>query len=190
MTNSVISCRTAWQTMTEAAAQASVRNYSQCLDMSDYCVETELFPKEVLEAYSAWNLGQEISSDQQKFFSSLRGGGQGDYRDNMPEKIANVVHCLREFPESKRAVITICNEPLAEHSDDQNAKCMREIHFYYDGQKRLAATVLFRAQAAIIFPKNIHFIGSLMSTIASQLPGQPLLGELYYLTTLLVSDRA
>jgi hypothetical protein len=49
---------------------------------------------------------------------------------------------------------------------------------------------MFRAQAALIFPKNIHFIGSLMSEIASQLPGQPSLGRLFYLATILVSDRA
>eukprot|EP00971_Amphidinium_carterae_P160447 3180541-Amphidinium_carterae.1 len=36
-----------------------------------------------------------------------RGGEQGDYRDGMPEKIANVISCLKEEPRSKRAIVPI-----------------------------------------------------------------------------------
>ena len=92
-------------------------------------------------------------------------------------------------------------------------KCMREMHFYLeeeeeeeDGGWLLNATVLMRAQAAEIFPKNIHFIGSLMDRVADGLNQQCLdgasddmdasrgkgrvnLGVLFYLATTLVSVR-
>lgn len=183
------SCREAWEHMTEISRESSVRNFSQVLDMADYIVPTELFPHEVLDAYSAWNLGLTLTDEQRAHFNDERGGGQGDYRDGMAEKIANVVDCLNRFPDSKRAVITISNTPQAHHEDDDTAKCMREIHFTLE-EGTLNATVLFRAQAASIFPKNIHFIGSLMDTIASQLDSRPQVGSLYYLTTILVGDRS
>ena len=69
------------------------------------------------------------------------------------------------------------------------AKCMRELHFSLDGNT-LNASVFFRAQAASIFPKNIHFIGVLMDTIAHQLDAQPNVGSLHYFTTVLVGDRS
>jgi hypothetical protein len=184
------SCKQAWLDMTAATQRESVRNYLQLLDMADYLVETELFPAHVLDAYSTWNLEQDISDDQQQFFNSVRGGGQGDYREGMAAKIANVVDCLSSFPGSKRAIITVNNDPHADHRDDDAAKCMRELHLYLDDENQLCGTVLFRAQAALIFPKNIHFIGSLMTVIASQLPQRPNLGPLFYLATILVSDRA
>lgn len=175
--------------MTNVSLEEPVRNFTQLLDMETYVVETELFPLDVLDAYSSWNLGQELTSDQQRHFNDERGGGQGDYRNGMADKIANVVSCLNEFPASKRAVITISNEPFADHRDDNNAKCMREIHFYLEDNV-LNASVLFRAQAASIFPKNIHFIGSLMETIASQLEHPPTIGTLHYVATVLVNDRS
>lgn len=175
--------------MTELTEGKSVRNFSRLIDMSDFLVETSLFPSDVLEAYSAWNLEREIDEQQRAFFSAERGGGQGDYRKGMAAKIDNVVDCLTRFPQSKRAVITISNNPSPSHESDDDAKCLRELHFHID-EDRLCATVLFRAQAAQIFPKNIHFIGALMQEIASRLPGAPGLGTLYYLTTILVSDRS
>ncbi|GAB2198938.1 thymidylate synthase family protein [Sessilibacter sp. MAH4] len=184
-----ISCQQAWQNMTLATEENSVRNYTQLLDMSDYLVETELFSKPVLEAYSAWNLEKEITEDQKQYFSNLRGGGQGDYRDGMQKKIANVVDCLTRFPKSKRAVITISNYPDHNHESDDQAKCMRELHFALTDDNKLIGTVFFRAQAALIFPKNIHFIGSVMSQIAEELPSKPDLGNLFYLATQLVSNR-
>lgn len=142
----------------------------------------------MLDAYSAWNLERELTDGQREHFNDERGGGQGDYRDGMSAKIANVVDCLNRYPESKRAVITISNTPAALHENDDTAKCMREIHFNLDGGT-LNATVFFRAQAASIFPKNIHFIGSLMDTIADQLDASPPVGSLFYLTSILVNDR-
>ena len=182
-------CREAWEHMTEISAEASVRNFTQELDMTDYVVETDLFPIAVLDAYSAWNLGDDLTADQREHFNEERGGGQGDYREGMDRKIANVVDCLNQFPESKRAVITIPNDSFAEHENDDLAKCMREVHFFLDGDT-LNASVLFRAQAASIFPKNIHFIGSLMDRIAEKLEAKPQVGSLHYLTTILVGDRS
>ena len=182
-------CREAWEHMTEISMEAPVRNFSQELDMTDYVVETELFPLDVLDAYSAWNLERELTDGQRRHFNVERGGGQGDYREGMAAKIANVVDCLNRFPESKRAVITISNFPDASHEDDDTAKCMREIHFNLDDGK-LNGSVLFRAQAASIFPKNIHFIGSLMDEVAAKLDTAPPVGSLHYLTTILVGDRS
>lgn len=186
----LITCRAAWQHMTESSAEQSVRNFVQVLDMNDFLIETDLFPKSALQAYSSWNLEKEISEEQQQYFSNHRGGGQGDYRNGMRRKIDNVVDCLRKFPQSKRATITVCNEPIPDHRSDDNAKCLRELHLYIDEDKRLSGTVLFRAQAAILFPKNIHFIGSIMTEVAERLPQKPALGNLFYLATILVSDRS
>ena len=108
----------------------------------------------------------------------------------MREKIANVVDCLTHFPESKRAVIAVCNNAAADHRSDDDAKCVREIHLYLDDAGQLSGTVLLRAQAAILFPKNIHMIGSIMAEVAGRLPQEPALGTLFYVTTILVSDRA
>lgn len=183
-------CKEIWEEMTELSKDNHVRNYACDIDMSDYLVETDLFPKDVLDAYSKWNLEKPLDDELKKHFSNTRGGDQGDYRTGMRAKTDNVVSCLNAFPESKRALITVCNNPTPDHSDDESAKCMREIHFYLDNDNRLNASVLFRAQAALIFPKNIHFIGSLMNEIASRLNTQPTLGYLHYTTTILVSDRS
>ena len=176
--------------MSEICGQQSVRNFVQVLDMSDYLVETDLFPRAVLEAYSDWNLERDVTEEQKQLFSNLRGGKQGDYREGMSRKITNVVECLTKYPQSKRAVITMCNQPIPDHSNDEDAKCLREIHLYFDEDNKLSATVVFRSQAALIFPKNIHFIGSVMAEVARRLPQEPVLGTLFYLATVLVSDRA
>lgn len=188
MSSEITSCASAWRHMTKLSEQGPVRNFVQTLDMSDYVVETPLFPKAVLETYSAWNMGQEISAEQAAHKTDQRGGLQGDYRDGMAAKIDNVVDCLTAFPESKRAVISISNNPAPEHASDADAKCLREIHLYLDNDK-LNGTMLLRAQAASIFPKNIHFVGSIMTEVARRLPQQPSLGNMFYLATLLVSDR-
>ena len=190
MTVQTKTCRSAWQHMTEVSKDASIRNFTQTLDMSDYLVETDVFPEEVLVAYSAYNMERELSAEQAKFMNANRGGAQGDYRDGMATKIANVVGCLTSFPQSKRALITVCNEPMPDHSSDSDAKCVRELQLYLDDNGNLSGTVFLRAQAAFLFPKNIHMIGSIMSEIAQQLPGKPALGTLFYLTGILVSDRS
>lgn len=181
-------CQQAWQTMTTLSHNQEVRNFTQTLAMDDYLVETELFPRLVLEAYTTWNLELPMGPQQMLLFNEQRGGGQGDYRQGMRKKIANVVDCLSRFPQSKRAVLTICNTAFAEHGNDEQAKCLREIHFYID-KNTLHASCFFRAQAASIFPKNIHFLGSLMHEIANSLPPPIDVGTLFYCTTLLVSDR-
>ena len=185
-----VSCREAYELMCEATAgQTPVRNFSLTIELDPWLVETDLFPQEALEVYSAWNLEQEISEPmREKYFSAHRGGSQGDYRDGMQAKMDNVIDCLTHFPHSKRATITIPNESSPSHTDDAAAKCMREIHFQLAGDQ-LNATVLFRAQAAEIFPKNIHFIGEMVLYIAQRLPELSQPGQLHYLTTILVADR-
>jgi thymidylate synthase len=190
MSIDVKSCRDAWQHMTNVSKGESVRNFVQLLDMSDFLVETEVFPEEVLIAYSAYNMEKDLGDEQLQFMNANRGGAQGDYRDGMAGKIANVVDCLTHFPESKRALITICNEPMPDHNSDSDAKCVRELQLYLDDDGKLSGTVFLRAQAAFLFPKNIHMIGSIMSNIANQLPTRPALGTLFYLAGILVADRA
>ena len=188
--NEVISCQEAYDLMCRLTAeQGPVRNLHLNIRLDPWLVETDLFPKEALTAYSAWNLELEIEPEiRKKYFSAHRGGSQGDYRDGMAAKIDNIVDCLTHFPQSKRAVITIPNESTPSHRDDADAKCMRELHFYLEGNQ-LNATVLFRAQAAEIFPKNIHFIGELVAAVADRLAPEVTPGTLHYLTTILVADR-
>ncbi len=189
MTTETKSCRNAWQHMTAVSKDAPVRNFTQSLDLSDYLVETDVFPEEVLLAYSAHNMERELTAEQKKFMNANRGGAQGNYRDGMAAKIANVVDCLTGFPQSKRALITVCNEPMPDHRSDSDAKCVRELQLYLDDDGKLSGTVFLRAQAAFLFPKNIHMIGSIMNEIAQQLPNRPTLGTLFYLAGILVSDR-
>ena len=71
-------------------------------------VETDLFPAAALQYYTKKNMGWEYSQQEyDKWQLAERGGAQGDYREGMPEKIANVIDCLRTEPLSKRAVIPI-----------------------------------------------------------------------------------
>jgi len=141
------------------------------------------------------------------FYTPARGGGQGDYRDGIAEKIANVVSCLRAFPHSKRAVLAIphtrAGSITADHTNTDEAKCLRELHFHLDDGPdpadpddataalppgpRLCCTGFMRAQAASIFPKNIHFIGTLMHQIARQL-NVPV-GSYTHIVTTLVNER-
>ena len=185
-----VSCHEAYELMCRLTAeQGAVRNLHLDIRLEPWLVETELFPGEALAAYSAWNLELPIEPAlREKYFSAHRGGSQGDYRDGMRTKIDNVVDCLTHFPASKRAVIIVPNESMPSHRDDAAAKCMRELHYYLEGDV-LNATVLFRAQAAEIFPKNIHFIGELVAEVARRLPGDVRPGTLHYLTTILVADR-
>ena len=80
--------------MTDAAARGQQRNYVQFLDMSDFTVETELFPVAALEAYSAYNMERDLDDAQRAWLSETRGGAQGDYSTGMTRKIDNVVDCL------------------------------------------------------------------------------------------------
>jgi hypothetical protein len=155
---------------------------------TDWCRETELFPGPALEMYARYNAGLDMSGcDLTEWFSPLRGGPQGDYRPGMKEKVKNVVSCLSKFPDSKRAVITIPNRPDAKHSENNEQKCMREIHFsLHRGQ--LSAGVFMRAQAVTILPKNLYFVGFLMSSVADCL-GVPL-GSMFYSSTRIFKERS
>ncbi len=186
----IMSCQEAYRLMCHLTeGQKTVRNLHLDIRLNPWLVETELFPQEALEAYSAWNLELAIPANmREKYFSAHRGGSQGDYRDGMRAKIDNVVDCLQNYPQSKRAVITIPNEANPSHKDDAAAKCLREIHFYLEGNT-VGATALFRAQAAEIFPKNIHFIGEMVAEVAKRLGEQMRPGRLHYLATTLVADR-
>ncbi|MEM7117872.1 MAG: hypothetical protein AAF614_35910 [Chloroflexota bacterium] len=186
----ILSCREAYQLMCQrTAGQKVVRNLHLDIQLDPWLVETDLFPQEALEAYSAWNLELDIPAHlREKYFSAHRGGSQGDYRDGMRAKIDNIVDCLTHYPQSKRATITIPNDASPSHQDDAAAKCMREVHFYLEDDM-VGATVLFRAQAAEIFPKNIHFIGEMVAEVARRLDGGKLPGRLHYLATTLVADR-
>lgn len=184
----VRSCRAVFEQMNElTAGGGAVRNFHADIAMRNHVIETDLFPHQALVAYSAWNLELPVSDEQRRtYFSAHRGGNQGDYRAGMRAKVANVVDCLTRFPASKRAVISVVAQPGAPHSDDGLAKCLREVHFHLDGEI-LDATVLMRAQAAEIFPKNIHFVGELMAEIAGRLDKR--VGTLHYLAVVVVSDR-
>lgn len=200
----LMTCKQVWEEMNDLLCNKKmIRNFSRRIQIcppfgtdqneNNYTIETELFPVEALKVYSAYNLEDPIEEEKRrKYFSAHRGGSQGDYRTGMKTKIENVVDCLSRYPTSKRAIITIPNTSSPSHTSDDDAKCMREIHFYLDGDI-LNATVLMRAQAAEIFPKNIHFIGSLMERIAACLQvktGNSIkVGELFYLATTLVSVR-
>lgn len=191
--DSTLSCKETFDEMNRLlSSQKMIRNFSCKIFIGreeHYTLETGLFPTDSLKVYSAWNLEDTINAeDKAKYFSAHRGGSQGDYRSGMRRKIQNVIDCLQKFPNSKRAVITIPNNPYHCHDCDDDSKCMREIHFYFNEKHdRLDATVWMRAQAAEIFPKNIHFIGSLMQRISEALCVNP--GELFYLATTLVSVR-
>jgi hypothetical protein len=157
-------------------------------DMSPagYLVETDLFPAAALEFYTRHNLGlldpEHNASDAEgyaKYYNPARGGGQGDYRAGMVAKIDNVVDCLAKFPASKRAILSVPNAAALDHTVDADAKCLRELHFYIEARAPLPeeeggpagavpaaeveavhCTGFMRAQAASIFPKNIHMIGA------------------------------
>lgn len=168
--------------------KASVKNYTAIVqNMSSYEFESDLFPIQALKAYSDYNMGRKIADVDKKWFNNQRGGGQGDYRNNMTLKIAVVVDCLNKYPKSKRAFISIPNSTTLHHSDTSEMKCMREIHFEIDDDDKLNSTVFMRAQAAEIFPKNIHFIGTLMEEVAARTGST--VGKMFYHAVNLVSSR-
>jgi hypothetical protein len=189
---------------------AVVRNYVgvvECMSGGDLVVETDLFPRDALEFYSKYNLNHlDVANNardaelHKRFYTPARGGGQGDYRSGVAAKLANVVSALQSFPNSKRAVFPVphSDKPssTADHTDTDEAKCLRELHFYLEPitdasnpqqQRRLCCTGFMRAQAASIFPKNIHFIGTVMEHMARQL-NVPV-GSYTHIVTTLVDER-
>lgn len=158
-------------------------------------VPTDLFDKGSLEFYSKHNLDlispKTNPDDYEKYYSESRGGEQGDYRDGIQAKVANVVDCLQKFPGSKRAVLSVphssAGTKTADHTATGEAKCLRELHFYIEG-RHLHCSGFMRAQAVSIFPKNIHFIGTLMEHMSTQLGTE--VGEYNHFVTTLVTDRS
>jgi hypothetical protein len=155
-------------------------------------VVTDLFPLGALEYYTKKNMGWEYSElERQKWQFDERGGAQGDYREGMQAKIANVIDCLKTEPLSKRAVIPIpfATEPssTADWKDQGQNKCCRELHLYLEDGK-LKCTGIVRMQNATIFVKNIHFFAALLEYVAEELDVP--LGEYTHWITNLCHDRS
>lgn len=162
--------------LTESFPLVPIRNYVgiiENINRESIIVENELFPKEALIFYTQHNMNLiSFEGDQElykKFYNNQRGGGQGDYSFGFQEKFRNVIDCLTKFPLSKRAVITLPYSKKrsqdVSHSDDEEQKCLRELHFYIE-ENTLHCNGFMRSQARIIFPKNMHFIGTIMLDLA------------------------
>lgn len=174
-----------------------IRNFVGMIDQmkkENLVIETDLFPKEVLEFYTGHNMGKFSKIDDadlyEKHYKNMRGGGPGDYSDKIQDKIDNVIKSLETKQTSKRAVLTIpfSSKTSADtkyfHDDEQ--KCLRELHFFVD-EGVLHCSGYMRSQASVIFPKNIHFIGTVMNEIGNclKLP----VGTYTHFVTTLVKDR-
>lgn len=163
--------------LTSPGGDYTVRNFVAVIKtmypVEETLVETDLFSREAIEFYTRKNLGESVAEEEIDLYQTEnRGGAQGDYSTGIQQKIKNVIDCLRQFPNSKRAVITIpFSIEGSENADYTNAgqtKCVRELHFYIENRK-LECTGILRMQNASIFPKNIHFIATVMDIVASEL---------------------
>lgn len=180
--------------ITKPGGEFVVRNFVGVIEdisPSASLVETELFPRGALEYYTKKNMGWEYTQEESaKWQLNERGGEQGDYREGMQEKIANVVECLKAEPLSKRAVIPIPfnseGSQAADWKDQGQNKCCRELHFYLEGGK-LKCTGIVRMQNANIFVKNIHFFATLIDHVAKELGVD--VGEYTHWITNLCHDR-
>lgn len=181
--------------LTEVGGDYTVRHFMgviERIDPESSVVETELFPRGALEYYTKKNMGADYTSEEVEMWQvDERGGQQGDYRDGMPEKIANVIDCLQKEPRSKRAVVPIpFSSEGSKHVDWTNAgqtKCCRELYFYIEDGK-LKCTGILRMQNASIFPKNIHFFATLIAKVASELHLE--VGEYTHMILHLCHDRS
>jgi thymidylate synthase len=165
--------------ITQNSPLPTIRNFCgfiENMDRDSLAVETELFPKEALEFYTKVNMeliNQDTNpEDFKKYYIPMRGGGQGDYSYKFQEKYKHVIECLTNKPDSKRAIISMTHSKKYSHEvrpeDDNEAKCLRELVFYTE-DNALHCTGFMRAQSAVIFPKNIHFIGTVLNDIADEL---------------------
>ncbi len=175
--------------MTERAPCRNFCATISCLSLAAATIETPLFPSAALSFYSQLNLGELDPAANAAhaalaavWYTPARGGPQGDYRAGMREKVANVIDALQRFPRSKRAVLTVPNRNVS-HEVDEDAKCLRELHFFIEGDGRLHASGFMRAQAVSIVPKNIHFIAAIMDRVATAL-GVPVGSYTHFVTTL------
>lgn len=181
--------------ITKPGGEFVVRNFVGVIrDISPEAalVETDLFPAGALHYYTKKNMGWKYTQEEYNTWQlAERGGAQGDYRDGMPAKIANVIDCLKSEPLSKRAIIpipfSIQGSASVDWTDQGQTKCCRELHLYLeDGQ--LKCTGLVRMQNANIFVKNIHFFATLIDHVAKEL-GVPV-GEYTHFITNLCHDRS
>jgi hypothetical protein len=181
--------------LTEPGGDYTVRNFvgvTEDISVEASVCETPLFPCGALEYYTRKNMGWEYTqAEKDAYQKEERGGAQGDYREGMPQKIANVIACLRNEPRSKRAIIPI---PFSTEGsirvDWTNAgqtKCCRELHFYRE-EGKLKCTGILRMQNASIFPKNIHFFATLINHVATELGWD--VGEYTHWITNLCHDRS
>jgi len=176
-----------------SAAPKPVRNFTGVIarvDADNIVIESAPFHRENLQFYTRYNMGLTTDAEHAQHSDWFKKAQfpQGDYRFRMPEKMATLVDCLTKFPSSKRAVLSVVPSSAGfDHSRDGEAKCLRELHFYIeDGQ--LHCSGYMRAQAALIFPKNIHFIGSVMLSLGKSL-GRPV-GSYTHSVTTLVADQS
>ncbi len=180
-----------------AAMESVVPTHNFCgtirlLTLATATLETPLFPAAALHFYSLFNMGGIDPSNADHaalhaaWYSPERGGPQGDYREGMPAKLANVIDALTRFPHSKRAVLTIPNRN-ASHESDSDAKCLRELHFFRGEDNLLHCTGFMRAQACSIFPKNINFIATVLQHVARGVGLE--VGTYTHFVTTLVSGR-
>mmetsp|Transcript_115457 Transcript_115457/g.224546 ORF Transcript_115457/g.224546 Transcript_115457/m.224546 type:complete len:237 (+) Transcript_115457:53-763(+) len=162
--------------ITAAGGDYTVRNFVGVIEdvsVKSSVVETELFPVGALEFYTKKNMGWSYSQEEyNRWFMLERGGEQGDYRDGMQEKIANVIDCLRTEPWSRRAVIPIPfssdGSKTVDWRNPGQTKCCRELYLYIE-EGQLKCTAVLRMQNASIFPKNIHFFATLLEHVGSEL---------------------
>jgi len=135
-------------------------------------IETDLFDIEALKYYAKKNCGLPITDKEKATYETeYRGGSQGDYSENMVEKIDNVVDSLSKFNSTKRAVVMM-NNRWWNHDDTDEAKCLRELHFRLENEEqkyKLCTTGFFRAQAVDIMPKNFYFVFTIMDEIIKKL---------------------
>ena len=141
--------------ITQPGGEFVVRNFVGVIeDISPNAslVETPLFPKGALDYYTKKNMGWEYTQEEMDEFQlNERGGAQGDYREGMQKKIANVIDCLRTEPLSKRAIIPIPfnseGSEAVDWTDQGQNKCCRELHFYLE-EGKLKCTGIVRMQNA------------------------------------------
>ena len=159
-------------------------------------IETDLFDIEALKYYAKKNCGLAITEKEKaNYETEYRGGSQGDYSENMVEKIDNVVDSLSKFNSTKRAVVMM-NNRWWNHDDTDEAKCLREIHFRLeevDNNFKLCSTGFFRAQAVDIMPKNFYFVYTIMNEIKNKLNKEidhtVKMGSYTHFVTILVPTR-
>ena len=157
-----------------ATGELPLRNVSLTIqDMSrgKLVVENGLFDAESLDFYTRRNLGKTYDPREEEALSSPgRGGALGDYGHRVLEKVEEVRRELRARPFGRRAVLTI--PPFEGGSGgqrayrDDDAKCLRELHFWVTKDMRLHCTGYMRAQVLGIFPKNAHMVGVLLNDLA------------------------